>query len=298
MIYIVIPVHNRKAYTRACLTYLRAQTYRYFRTIVVDDGSTDGTAEMLRAEFPEVAVCRGDGNLWWTEATNVGIRHALQQADPTGQNFILTLNDDVQIAPDYLRQLLDTYYQQGTPCLVGSVCVDASRPDCLTFAGVRLNLFVGGQTDLATRDYANSYARLMAQTAQVRSDALSGRGMLIPFAALAGVGLFDARRYPHYLSDIEYSLRAKKAGYVPVVSVGAVVREEVAATGFAFRKKLTVRQFWYSLRSIKSPVQLRPRYHFARQHSPLGLLHFVGECARIVGGFLWRRYVWPVPSSG
>jgi GT2 family glycosyltransferase len=297
MIYIVIPVHNRKAYTRACLTYLRQQTYRYTTVIVVDDGSTDGTAQMLETEFPEVTVLRGNGNLWWTEATNVGIRHALQHADRAGRNFVLTLNDDVQIGPDYLRQLLDTYYQNA-PCVVGSVCVDAARPDRLTFAGVRLNLFVGGQTDLATRHYANSYAALAAQTTQVRSDALSGRGMLIPFAALARVGLFDARRYPHYLSDIEFSVRASKAGYVPVVSVGAVVREEVAATGFAFRRKLTFRQFWHSLRSIKSPVQLRPRYYFARQHSPLGIVYFLGECARIVGGFVWRRYVWPVPSSG
>lgn len=288
MIYVVIPVHNRLHYTRACLAYLREQTYRYFKIIVVDDGSTDGTGEMLNREFPEVIVCRGDGNLWWTEATNVGIRYALQHTDSTGNHFILTLNDDVQIGPDYLAQLIDSY-RTHTPCVVGSVCVDADRPNQLTFAGVRLNLYVGGQTDIAQRDYANRYDRLLNRTTQVRSDALSGRGMLIPFAVFRAIGLFDSRHYPHYLGDIEFSLRAKKAGYMPLVSVRAVVREHVAATGFAFRKRLSWRQFRQSLTSIKSPVQLRPRYYFARSHSPLGIIYFLGECARIFAGFLVRR---------
>jgi GT2 family glycosyltransferase len=69
MIYIVIPVFNRKHYTKDCLLSLSAQTYSVFKTIVVDDGSTDGTADMLKEEFPEVIVLKGTGNLFWTAAT-------------------------------------------------------------------------------------------------------------------------------------------------------------------------------------------------------------------------------------
>lgn len=289
MIYIVIPVHNRSACTRECLMHLRQQTYRDFQVIVVDDGSTDGTSDMIADEFPEVIVCRGDGNLWWTEATNVGIRHAFGLADAAENSFILTLNDDVSLRPDYLDQLMKTYRQQG-PCLVGSVCVDAGRPDQITFGGVRLNLYWGGQTDLAGRDYGGSLARMAARTDCVDSDALSGRGMLIPFHTLRTVGLFNARKYPHYLSDIEFSLRAKKAGCRLVVSVGAVVGESLHTSGMAFRERLSWRQFRESLTSIKSPVQLRPRLYFALEHSPFGPVCFVGEFARILTGFLIRRY--------
>jgi len=69
LVYTIIPVHNRKEFTRNCLRSLQRQTVSdRLRIIVVDDGSEDGTDEMLAAEFPEVIVLRGDGNLFWTAA--------------------------------------------------------------------------------------------------------------------------------------------------------------------------------------------------------------------------------------
>ena len=88
MVFIIIPVHNRKALTHDCLASLETQTWKDFRVIVVDDGSTDGTADMLRTMFPSVIVLTGNGNLFWTAATNLGIRYALAQ----GATHILTLN--------------------------------------------------------------------------------------------------------------------------------------------------------------------------------------------------------------
>jgi GT2 family glycosyltransferase len=60
VIHIVIPVHNRKNFTRDCLISLRDQTIEH-KTIIVDDGSSDGTREMLQVEFPEIVVIEGDG---------------------------------------------------------------------------------------------------------------------------------------------------------------------------------------------------------------------------------------------
>ena len=79
MIYVVIPVHNRKDFTRNCLLSLQKQSFQAFEVVIVDDGSTDGTAEMLREEFPELPVLKGDGNLWWTASVNMGIKYALEQ---------------------------------------------------------------------------------------------------------------------------------------------------------------------------------------------------------------------------
>jgi GT2 family glycosyltransferase len=90
MIYIVIPVFNRINFTRECLISLRGQTYTDYKTLVVDDGSTDDTEEIIKREFPEVKVLKGDGNLWWTGATNMGIEYALKIGHEN--DFILTLN--------------------------------------------------------------------------------------------------------------------------------------------------------------------------------------------------------------
>ena len=71
-------MHNRKEYTHQCLLSIYKQTNKNFIVIVIDDGSTDGTGEMITNEFPEVILLKGDGNLWWTKAINLGIKHALK----------------------------------------------------------------------------------------------------------------------------------------------------------------------------------------------------------------------------
>src|SRR6187401_1451737 len=102
MICIVIPVHNRKKFTADCLQSLRIQTTPADYVIIIDDGSTDGTKEMLRDEFPEVIVIQGDGNLFWTAAINLGVRRALSlKAD-----YILTLNNDTVAFPDFVEKML------------------------------------------------------------------------------------------------------------------------------------------------------------------------------------------------
>jgi GT2 family glycosyltransferase len=68
-IFIIIPVHNRKQITLNCLKSLskNGDLGRY-HVVVVDDGSTDGTAEAIQALYPDIVVLHGDGNLWWTGA--------------------------------------------------------------------------------------------------------------------------------------------------------------------------------------------------------------------------------------
>src|SRR6185295_5128576 len=102
-IYIVIPVHNRKTFTRDCLRSLENQTVaNHHRIIIVDDGSQDGTDEMLSIEFPDVIVLSGNGNLFWTAAINLGIRHALS----LGAEYVLTLNNDTAASETFMEQML------------------------------------------------------------------------------------------------------------------------------------------------------------------------------------------------
>src|SRR5690242_10015115 len=99
-IYVVVPVHNRAALTERFLECLAAQTFREFVVIVVDDGSTDGTSQLIRDKFPQVLLIQGDGNLWWTGAINRGIRQAL--LDACANDAVLIINDDLEVDPVYL----------------------------------------------------------------------------------------------------------------------------------------------------------------------------------------------------
>ena len=287
MITIVIPVHNRLEFTRQCLACLSAQTYRQFQIVVVDDGSTDGTEIMIMQEFPEVIVLKGDGNLWWTEATNWGIRYAQKQADKRQENFILTLNDDTRVGPDYLQTMLDAY-RKHKPCLIGSVSVDSDNPNKLEYAGAAFELYTAGGRHLS-EDYHNSYQELAERTSYVESHSLPGRGTLIPMEVFDRVGLFNSKKYIHYMSDIEFSVRARKAGYRLIVNVPSVVYEYVEATGIQVEREISLKQFIDGFTSIKSPTNLRVRYNFAIDHSKTKVLYFCFDVARICTGFLLRK---------
>ena len=99
---IVTPIHNGIEHTVDYLDSLSRISYPHYEVVIVDDGSTDGSAERISASFPQVRIVSGDGNLWWAGGTNAGIRDALAR----GTDFILTMNNDVEVAPDLLDVLL------------------------------------------------------------------------------------------------------------------------------------------------------------------------------------------------
>ena len=89
---IVTPVHNRCEETLQCLRSIARSesTGLSLHVIVVDDGSTDGTADAIAKEFPDVEIVKGDGDLWYTAGTNRGISAALLH-EP---DYILAINND------------------------------------------------------------------------------------------------------------------------------------------------------------------------------------------------------------
>ena len=141
-IFVIVPVFNRKLYTEAFLRCMRQQTFKNFQIIVVDDGSTDGTSEMILQHFKEVELLCGNGNLWWTGAVNVGIQHALGQALDTDAFFVI--NNDLEVDPDYL-EILHRLYQSMPKTLIGSVVVDIDNPDCIVHGGVVINWLTAKQ---------------------------------------------------------------------------------------------------------------------------------------------------------
>lgn len=285
MIYVIIPVHNRKEFTRGCLRCLQAQTYHDFMTIVVDDGSTDGTAEMIATEFPTVKILSGDGNLWWTKAINWGVRYVLGRADLEAHDAVLTLNDDLLVAPNYLAAIVADQQQQ-VPCLMGSVSVDSANPTYLEYAGTACNYFTGKTTRLSRR-FGNNLQRLQNSHRVLPTDDLPGRGTLIPVAVFQQIGLYDERNFPHYMADIEFSVRARRAGFPLFVSVSSVIHNYVGATR---NKRQSWRSFLRGFTSFMAPNYLRTRYVFALRHSPIKHLYFLVDISRITASFLRSRF--------
>ncbi len=127
--HVIIPVFNRLPLTTRCLTSLSAQTDRRMRITLVDDGSTDGTAETVCKNFPEVDILTGDGHLWWTGAVNLGLQHVLRRMAP--DDYVLLINNDTYFDQNFIacgRAAVQRY----PDALIGGVLVDApaSRSFC------------------------------------------------------------------------------------------------------------------------------------------------------------------------
>lgn len=95
---VVIVSYNTRRLLRACLRSLRASEGLALEVIVVDNGSSDGSADRVRAEFPEVVLLAQSRNRWFCGGNNVGIGQA-------SADYVLLLNPDTVAAPDALARM-------------------------------------------------------------------------------------------------------------------------------------------------------------------------------------------------
>jgi GT2 family glycosyltransferase len=200
-LFIVIPVHNRIGFTRECLLSLKKQTIGSFRIVVIDDGSTDGTSEMIRSEFPDVVLLSGDGNLWFTAATNLGVEYALAHL----ADQVMILNNDTFSSPDFIEKMVD-WAEKEPQALLGAFALDCNTKKPV-YGGERINWKTAGSTMLLDILEPEEQIGLHEVTH------FPTRGLLIPSEVFRRIGLLDAKRFPHYASDYDFTHHAIRAGY-------------------------------------------------------------------------------------
>jgi len=276
-LFVVIPVYNRISFTRACLDYLRAQTYREFKTVVVDDGSTDGTGEMLDRQYPEVNVIKGDGNWWWSTSVNTGI----QQAIDMDVQYVLTLNNDVVIEPTYLENLM-VAAKNNRGSILGSTAIDVNNKSVISYCGQKADW-------LFAKLILNNPHELSPHEEVQASDFLPGRGLLIPREVFMKIGLFDALRFPQGAADYDFVWNAKKAGFPAFCCLTAKLYSYENETASAkFKKRKTFRNFMLYLFSKRSNTNIIYRIRFGLKNCPKKsiLLYLFCDLSRLIVSYM------------
>ncbi len=233
-----------------CIAALREQTFRDFEVIVVDNASSDGSAEWLAAQ-PDVRVIRNASNLGFAAACNQGIRAG-------SAPFVALLNDDTQPEPQWLEALIRAMrepqalvagVQSSRVGTCASLMLFADRPGVVQSAGVAVD-----RAAIAW-DRLRGYPADSAEVQQPREVfGASGGACLYRRAMLDEVGLFDERFFA-YLEDVDLAWRAQRAGWHCLYVPQARVLHNTSATsgeGSAFKNCLLGRnKVWLTVKNAR-----------------------------------------------
>ncbi len=206
---IIVPVYNQCHFTKRCLETIRQHTndVRY-EVIVVDDASTDETAEFLATLQPPFCSIRNDKNLGFIGAVNHGAQEARGK-------YLLIFNNDTEVHPRWLREMIDLYQSDPSIGIVGAKLL---YPD-----GTIQHMGLDVTPDLLPVHLHQGKPGDDPSCAAIREVAgVTGACLLIERELFNRVGGLE-RRYEMYYDDIDLCLTVRQMGYRVVLNPRAVV---------------------------------------------------------------------------
>ncbi len=194
-IYILLPVYNRKDITANFIECLQCQTYDNYHLVLIDDGSTDGTAELVKSTISSLTVIQGLGKWWWAGSLQQAYNWLKIQCT-NSQDVVLIINDDTTFRCDFLETAIKIL-QRSSNTLLLSQCYSQHTQKLLDI-GVHV-------------DWAN--LKFESANNPENINCLSTRGLFLYVKDFFAIGGFYPRFLPHYTSDYEFTMRAYRKGY-------------------------------------------------------------------------------------
>lgn len=257
-VYVLCGVYNHLECTRKILKCLNDQNYPHIKTIIIDDGSTDGTSQYLKQNDPKMTVIRGNGNLWWTGSMYLGVEKVLRMAK--NGDYILTINNDCFFDKHYINQLVNMSNHLKR-AIVGSLIISQDDQQTISDAGVFIDWNCGKFIHLGPKK-VNQLPKDIYYQDQI--NVLSTRGTIFPIEVFKKIGNFDKKNFPHYLSDYEFTYRANRAGYKLVLSYQVKVFNDMKRTGIGKKISYQIgsKEVFSLLFSRRSGINIIDNYRF------------------------------------
>ena len=192
------------------------ESLRGIETVVVDNGSEDGSADAIAERFPEVELIRAGVNLGFAGGNNAGIRRALDR----GADWVLLVNNDATVEPGLVEALAAAAASRPDAGVLACKVLYADS-DRLWYAGAGFNPYLGRSRH--ERFGKPDEPGTLRDTARA-----TGAGMAVSRAAIDAAGLLDEEFFL-YAEDLEWCLRIQAAGFAVVYVPEARVRHRVTA---------------------------------------------------------------------
>jgi GT2 family glycosyltransferase len=228
---IIVLNWNNYSETIECLNSLERITYPRYEIILVDNGSTDRSEEILRERFPRLTILQTGKNLGFSGGNNLGIRSALEKE----HSYILLLNNDTLVEPEFLNSMVQQ--AEGDPAigLVGPRILYNDKRGIVWFAGGSLPWWrAGGFHDGFGAD-DNVRWRTVHDT-----EFLTGCALLIRREVFYRVGFLDEDFFL-YCEDVDYCYRVKKADYRLLFDGRSTIYHRVSNTTGGMMSSISLR---------------------------------------------------------
>jgi len=209
MISIIVVGHNHRKDLKGCFDSLLKSGYKNFKIIFVDNGSSDGSLDFVRKNYPKIIAIKNN-NTGYAGGNNVGIRKAIRLKT----KYIFILNPDTIIDENCLKQLSSQAKENRILQPLFLIYQKGKKTNLINTTGSYLN-FMG-------ISYCSNYRekKQAAHSSQIPS--ASGAGFFIPVKIFKDIGLFKSRFFM-YFEDTDLSWRARMAGYEIYLQNEAIV---------------------------------------------------------------------------
>lgn len=238
-VYILLPVHNRCEVTKRFIECLKVQTYNKYHLVLIDDGSSDGTAEMVQAHISELTIIRGNGKWWWAGSLQQGYLW-LQKQKILKNSVILIINDDTVFEPDFIEKAILILMDQKKMLLLAQYY--SLQDGRLIDYGLHL-------------DWQSFSCRQVENQSLV--NCMSTRGLFLRCSDFMEIGGFFPKLLPHYYSDYEFTIRAHRKGFRLRSDATVKLWGDESTTGTHFVEPestlLTLKKM-FSIKTIPNPA--------------------------------------------
>lgn len=218
LVYIIILNWNRKYDTLECLESLQYINYPNYKIIVVDNGSIDGSPQVIREKFPNITLIENKKNLGFAEGNNIAIKSALQE----GADYVLLLNNDTIVDRNFLIQLVKVAESDPEIGICGPKIYHYDFPNKIWFAGGLIKggttLHIGGG-----KDDKGQFDKISVV------DYITGCAMLVKRKVFEKVGLLDPDYFCMF-EDADLCLRNRRAGFKAVYVPNARVWHKISSS--------------------------------------------------------------------